>query len=298
MTDRFSEEGFRYQPVASHTGPFPRRPFLETWWRHLGGSDELAVISKDGGSLPLRLCEGLVLFCGDADLTDYHSPLGDPAPALAAAASAFSGHRFSFDSLPEEASELLEERLAAGGHRYSVTHDAVTMVIDLTDGVDGWLARLRKKDRHEVRRKWRNFTDAVGMPHLERRDTPEAAALFADLHRTSPGSKGSFMLPEREAFFVDLVRGAGATVEILLGGSDVVAASFGFAERDGYYLYNSAYDRATAEASPGIVLLVAMIEHLAEEGVERLDLLKGDEPYKFRLGGTPRQLYRIEGTFA
>ena len=51
-------------------------------------------------------------------------------------------------------------------------------------------------------------------------------------------------------------------------------------------------------ASPGIVLLAVVIERLIADGVSRLDLLKGDEPYKFRLGATPRQLYRIEGTFA
>jgi CelD/BcsL family acetyltransferase involved in cellulose biosynthesis len=122
-------------------------------------------------------------------------------------------------------------------------------------------------------------------------------ALFADLHRTAEGAKGSFMGPAHEEFFADLVRRAGATVELLVAGDGVIAAGFGFAEADGYYLYNSAYDRSAADASPGIVLLTAIIQQLADDGVERLDLLKGDEAYKFRLGGIPRPLYRVEGTF-
>jgi len=77
-----------------------------------------------------------------------------------------------------------------------------------------------------------------------------------------------------------------------------VAAAFGFARDDGYYLYNSAYARDAAESSPGIVLLATLIDALTAEGVPRLDLLKGDEPYKLRLGGNRRRLYRIEGTFS
>jgi CelD/BcsL family acetyltransferase involved in cellulose biosynthesis len=294
----FTDAGFSLLPLAEHTGPFPMRPFLETWWDHLGAGDELAIVSTDEGTLPLRVHEGRVLFCGDAGLTDYHSPLGDAASGLAAAAGAHSGYPFSFDSLPAEAASAIADALEAGRHAHTTVDDGLTMVIDLSGGVDGWLADLRKKDRHELRRKRRNFTGALGEPRLERHDSDEAVALFADLHRSADGAKASFMVPAHEAFFADLVRRAGATVELLLAGAGVAAAAFGFAGADGYYLYNSAYDPAVAEFSPGIVLLTTVIERLTHDGVERLDLLKGDEAYKFRLGGKPRQLHRIEGTFA
>lgn len=106
------------------------------------------------------------------------------------------------------------------------------------------------------------------------------------------------MRPEREAFFADLVAGAGASVEVLSVAGDAVAAAFGFAGDDGYYLYNSAYASEAAESSPGIVLLATLIDTLIADGVPRLDLLKGDEPYKSRFGGNPRPLYRIEGAFS
>lgn len=293
----FTDAGFGRRPVAENTGPFPLRPFLETWWDHLGAGDELAIVSTEQGTLPLRVHEGRVQFCGDADLTDYHSPLGNTASGLAAAAAAHSGHPYSFDSLPGEAASEIADALEAGGHAHATADDGVTMIVDLSGGVDGWLGDLRKKDRHELRRKRRNFSDALGEPRLERHDSDEAVALFVDLHRTAEGAKGDFMVQAHEAFFADLVRRAGATVDLLVAGDGVVAAGFGFAEADGYYLYNSAYDRGVADASPGIVLLTALVEHLAAEGIDRLDLLKGDEAYKFRLGGKPRPLYRIEGTF-
>ena len=275
VLDEWSDAPFDHEPVAGRTGPFPHRSFLETWWDHIGRLDRLAIVAAGDGTLPLRLRDETVLFVGDWDLTDYHTPLGDPAACVAVAAAVFSGHRFSFDSLPEEAAAARGR--SRGDHR---------------------LGGLRKKDRHEVRRKRRNFIDALGEPQLERRSDNAALAHFFELHRAASGEKGSFMRPEREAFFADLVRRTGATVELLDAGDDVLAAAFGWADDDGYDLYNSAYSRAAAAHSPGIVLLATMIEALIADGFERLDLLKGDEPYKYRMGAAPRQLYRIEGSFA
>jgi CelD/BcsL family acetyltransferase involved in cellulose biosynthesis len=294
----WSDPPFAHAPVAPETGPFPRRPFLETWWRHVSASDRLALITHASGTLPLRLSGGSVLFCGDADLTDYHSPLGETAVAIEAAAGAFSGHPYVFDSLPEEAAAALHAALDEGGHTHRFTKDEITALIDLPDSAEAWLAGLRKKDRHETRRKRRAFGQRFGTPQLERRTDRDAVVAFAELHRSSAGAKGGFMTPEREEFFADLVAEAGASVELLVGTTGPLAAGFGFAEPNAYYLYNSAYASEASPSSPGIVLLAALIESLIDDGVRRLDLLKGDEPYKFRLGATPRQLYRIEGSFA
>ncbi len=294
----WSDEPFAHAPIAGRTGPFPHRSFLETWWQHMAEEDRLALITADDGTLPLRESGGRVLFCGDPDLTDYHSPLGEASTCIRAAAEAFPGREYSLDSLPPEAATNLHAALDDGAHPHAVARDGVTMVIDLPDSDDGWLGKLRKKNRHEIRRKRRNFAATLGEPTLERRSDGDAVAAFAALHRSSAGVKGGFMSLEREAFFADLVASAGATVEVLSVATGVVAAAFGFARDDGYYLYNSAYAPEAAESSPGIVLLATLIDTLIAEGVPRLDLLKGDEPYKLRLGGNPRPLYRIVGAFS
>ena len=49
-------------------------------------------------------------------------------------------------------------------------------------------------------------------------------------------------------------------------------------------------------ASPGVVLFSSMIETEIERGASVFDFLKGDEPYKFRHGAEPRQLFAITGT--
>lgn len=293
----WSDAPFAPSPIATATGPFPHRPFLETWWKHESGGDQLALVSEESSTLPLRWSpsEYRLLFCGDADLTDYHTPLGEAAPAIEVLANHFDGAGFSFDSLPEAAATSLGAALEAGGYEHRTTDDAVTAVVDVPADTGAWLQGLAKKERHEVRRKLRRFEELLGEARLERRSDPAALGGFAEMHRSAAGAKGGFMTPEREAFFSDLVDHAGAVIDLLVTEQGPVAAGFGFPRPDGYYLYNSAYAPEAEAASPGIVLLAMLIDQLVGDGIPRLDLLKGDEPYKFRLGAVPRKLYRIEG---
>ena len=111
-----------------------------------------------------------------------------------------------------------------------------------------------------------------------------------------PGPKGGVLTGEMEAFFADLLEVPGARLDLLCGeDEEPVAAAFGFQDERAYYLYNSAYDPRAAAASPGAVLVDSLVQRAIAAGLERFDFLKGDEPYKFRLGGRPRPLFVVEG---
>ena len=292
----WTDRPFGHAAVAPAVGPFPERPFLETWWDHHRNSDQLAIAAGSEGTLPLRQSGGVVKFVGNADLTDYHSPLGDVDDAVGVAARAFPGASFSLNSLPAEAARPLQAALEGGGHEVVVADDAIAAVVDLS--ADLWLRALPKKHRHEIRRKQRRFDAELGPWTLERHSDGEAVARFAELHRDASGAKGTFMTPAMQAYFVDLTHRADAVVDLLIAGGEPVAAAFGFPRPDGYYLYNSGYRLELSSSSPGIVLLAALIDQLAAEGAPRLDLLKGDERYKFQLGAVRRPLYRLQGRFA
>ena len=75
----------------------------------------------------------------------------------------------------------------------------------------------------------------------------------------------------------------------------MVAAAMAWSDDSGYYLYNSAFDPAHGDASPGVVLVSMLIERAIEEGLAVFDFLKGDEHYKIRLGAGERQLFVLEG---
>jgi len=288
--------GFALPPLADLTGPFPRRPFLETWWRHRG-SGEVLIAESPTALLPARLGPGGLEFMGEPDLTDYHSPLGAHAEGLVAGllASLREGTLFSFDSLPEEAARVVAAGVRQAGKVSQCRRHGPAAVLDLPSSYEEHLARLGGKERHELRRKQRRFEAARGAGRLI--DAGRGGlGTFAALHRAAPGPKGGFLTAGMEAFFADLLDLEGARLHLLVPvGGQPVAAAFGFQDDRAYYLYNSAYDPAAAASSPGVVLVDLVVRHCIGEGLSRLDLLKGDEPYKFRMGARPRPLFAIEG---
>jgi CelD/BcsL family acetyltransferase involved in cellulose biosynthesis len=304
ITTEWATTGFDLPPLAERTGIFPRREFLETWWRHRAGpGDELVIVDTGDALLATLHHDGLVVLAGEADLTDYHTPLSAPGadllPVVAElAATVPTGTSFRFDSLPLEAAEPLAAALTAVATGVATADHEIAAVLDLPDTYDGYLAALGKKDRHETRRKRRRFAEALGEPALTRIRGVEEVAAFAEMHAKASGDKGRFFTESILEFFQALHTEAGAVIDVLSGADGVpVASAIGFEDDAVYYLYNSAYDPAVGEASPGVVLVGMLIEHAIDAGRTVFDFLKGDETYKFRLGAAPRQLHVVTGRF-
>lgn len=291
----WSTATFELPPIAANTGPFPKRDWLQTWWQHRGVGELL--LADDGDSLlPLVISNDRIRFAGEADLTDYHSPLGTiEVSALQSGIAELSNQAaFELDSLPEEAATAIAAALVATGLEPTIEQHNVAAVLPLPDTYDDYLAGLRKKDRHELKRKRRRFDNELGEARLERRSGPEAVALFARLHRLSAGDKGSFMSAEMEEFFYGLHVEAGGVVDVLLDGAERPAAViFSFEDESGYYLYNSAFEPDLRLYSPGNVMLSHLIERSIQQGHQFFDFLKGDEAYKFRLGAVARPLFVV-----
>jgi len=284
------------EPIAPRIGPFPHRPFLEALWKHRDDrGSELHIETSSSGAAAVVLSNGRVAFAGQSDLTDYHSPVGsDGAEALAAAVGHFRATPFTLDSLPKEATGPIMDALDAAGIDGTVSKDETAAVLDLPVTYEDWLGSLGKKQRHEVRRKRRRFAEEFGAIEIERH-TSDAIGAFCTMHRLSTGEKGRFMTKAMEDYFTRLLMTAGASIHLLMCDGVARAAAFGFETDAGYFYYNSAYDPAAAMASPGVVLFSSMIETEIERGASVFDFLKGDEPYKFRHGAEPRQLFAITG---
>jgi CelD/BcsL family acetyltransferase involved in cellulose biosynthesis len=284
--------------VVPDTGPFPGRGFLQALWRYDPHGD--LCLSENGSALvPLTVDETGLRWVGHPDLVDYRSPLGAGADDIIADVLTASpaGLHFRFDSLPDGAAEVVHHGLEKAGVTARRERHTVTARLLLPQSYEEYLERIGKKERHEVRRKRRRFREVHGPPALiTTRGAGEGFEQFAEMHRNSDGSKGTFMTAAMEDFFASLADQQGWRVDLLCGeDGQPVAATFSWADADGMYLYNSAYDRRS-EGSPGIVLLSMLIEQAILLGCLTFDFLKGDEPYKFRLGAEPRPLFRFEGS--
>jgi hypothetical protein len=290
-----SDAGWRFpedDPYDEHVGPFPRQHFVTDWMATVGTGSPLSA-SGENAYLPLVAVDGMVTIAGEAGVTDYHSPLGtEPGnlvPALIEIRDSVGA--VVLDSLPPDSFQALQEGFEVAGVVIEVDQDEAAAVIVVEgDYLDG----LSKKQRHEVRRKERRFTEMIGAPELEVcTDREPAMDRFVGIHRLSDGEKGQFLTDDREEFFRRLYASPGWEIAELKAGESVAASLFGYREHDAYYLYNSAYDPEYREASPGVVALYRLIEHLVSSGCRRIDLLKGDEIYKFRMGAQQRPLYKI-----
>lgn len=290
----WNQPGFDLPPVAEAVGPFSDPRVLQV----MASLDEGEPLPAEGPDafIPLRRVGEDILFAGDAELTDYHTPFGGGCDDLIAqVADDYAPRRFVLDSLPEDAAKPLVAGLAAAGWNVETTSEEVTAVLDLPESFDQYLADIGKKQRHEVRRKRRRFERVVGEAlHETHRGIGWGVDEFIRLHRMSSGGKGQFMTEARRDLFDALAHLDGWRVDLLRTPDDTAAAAvFGFADDTGYYLYNSAYDPALSAASPGVVLLGTMIEQAISENLSRFDFLKGDEGYKFRLGARRRPLTEV-----
>jgi CelD/BcsL family acetyltransferase involved in cellulose biosynthesis len=295
--DRFPEEGFELNALAPSVGPFPLPVFLEAWREEIRPEAPMLIVSSGTGVLPLMESEGVIQFLGDSDLTDYHSPLGTDTdgPVEILATLIDRNMSLDLDSLPGEAAEPLADSLTRTGLRPKVSEQTVARVLALPSSVPEYYVMIGKKERHELRRKRRRYEDQVGLATLH---TEVGVGFgfdeFVRLHRLAPGDKGGFMTGERHRFFSRLAGQDGWRVDYLVRDGSATACLFGWTDGSDYYLYNLSFDPSLHAASPGLVLLIGMIEHAIDQGWGIFDFLKGDETYKARLGAASRRLFRVE----
>ena len=158
---------------------------------------------------------------------------------------------------------------------------------------DDYLQNLTKKNRHELNRKKRKFSEHIGSFELLSSKEKEIFNIFVSQHKKSAGDKGKFMTNSVEAYFEELLNLDGWKIYYLNTDKGIVSTAFCYESKNGCYLYNSSRDNKFNTINPGIVLNDLIIQRLILDGKLFFDFLKGTERYKFDLGGKPVQLYDL-----
>ena len=179
------------------------------------------------------------------------------------------------------------------------TAEDVVIELSLPATWDAFLNMLAAKERHEIRRKFRRLEETgncssrmVYGPDSAR----EAMDAFLELFIQNRPDKASFM-DDRMALFFRSLGEALAQAGILklffldLNGRPAAAAMC-FDYNGTMYLYNNGYDSAYSHLSIGVLSKVLSIRASINLQRKTYDFLKGNEDYKYRLGGEPIPLYR------
>lgn len=311
---------------ASHV-PFLTFEYQQAWWQTRGGGEW----PEDSQLVIITAFEGDQLV-GIAPLFFTHNILGDPALMFVGAieVSDFLDFIVSPEHLPEFITGLLDylmnnedlpkwevmdfynlldesptlAALEAEASRRGWDHQQIHLqpapYIPLPGDYDAYLSSLDKKQRHEVRRKWRNVESSLAEANFYFVEDPEQLAeetqALIDMMAQDP-NKHDFLTEAMQQHLHNIIQVAfeGGWLQLAFFTLDgnKAAAYLSFCFQDRIWCYNSGWDWEFRDFSPGWVLLAYLLEWANENGIEEFDFMRGDEPYKYKFGGIDRHIYRV-----
>ncbi len=287
--------------------------WLRTWFDEFGDDREAVFIAvgEDGQTAvaPMMREDNRLTFMGDSNVCDFMDFLVPPSGPDAAYASLWAR------IVDEDWSELdlwglrassptrdaVTALAAAAGYQVSEEPEAVSPRIDLPGDWEAYLASLGKKDRHELRRKMRRLFESGGDVTLRvleaQADVIGEMDEFLRLHTVSRHDKAVFMTPEMAGFFRRMASACSAEGLIRLFMLDYngkpVASVLCFDAGSHLYMYNSGYDPEFSSLSVGLASKALVLRWAIDNGKAGVDFLRGDEPYKYDLGGRDQEIRRL-----
>ncbi len=281
-----------------------------TWWRHFGTGYTLYLRSVRRqqsllGIAPLMVADGQALFAAGPDVCDYMDfpvrPGEEETFCTALLDGLTSDGVEKLDLGAVRPDSLVYTHLVPLAKRRGLpcecNEEDVTVYLKLPQSWDDYLGMLNSKHRHEIRRKLRRLEEmgAATMSSLSERSAQTMETFFR-LFRECRLDKADFLTPERKEFIEDLA-GAMAVagrlrLNLLSLDRTAVAATLCFDYKKEVLLYNSGYDPEYRWLSAGLISKARVIGESIERGMECFNFLKGDEHYKYQLGGRRLPLYR------
>lgn len=296
----------------------------KTWWEAYQPGELLVLACSEDDNLlgiaPLFVTESpagrTAQIIGCVDVTDYLDFIVDAArmqDVFAAFADYLSSIRDRLDALdlcniPQESPThgILPELLRQRGFETLVEQQEVCPVIELPDAWSDYLLMLDKKQRHELRRKLRRIhgidSDIDWYIVNGCHDLDSEVDRFVDLMAASDPDKQEFLQDDGNLRFfkqiVPLAQERGwLQMNFLTVDDERIAGYFNFIYGNRVLVYNSGLNHHRyGELSPGIVLLAYNIQFAIENGYRHYDFLRGDESYKYRMGGRDTAVMNIRAS--
>jgi CelD/BcsL family acetyltransferase involved in cellulose biosynthesis len=304
--------------------PFSRYEYLSEWWKTLGGGEwkdaELVLISASEndqliGIAPLFITEydgqRALMLLGSIEISDYldlivrEKDLSRFLSGLLDFLASSSDNDWSaldWYNLPDSSPTLaiLKEEAEKRGWTHHEEVYRPTPRIPLNGSFEEYLARIDKKQRHEIRRKMRRAVESEKNVQFnivngkESIDTEINA--FFDLMVQDP-NKAEFLHPAMREQMTVTIQNAHKYGYLWLAFLEIdgakTAASLNFDYKNKLWGYNSGVSSEHRELSPGWVLLAHTIQWCCDNGRYEFDFMRGDEEYKYRFGGVNKHVMRV-----
>jgi CelD/BcsL family acetyltransferase involved in cellulose biosynthesis len=290
--------------------------WLKVWWQEFKPRAELYLSTvrqgeKIIGIAPLMVEDRKASLLGSVDVCDYLDFVVAPGvendffSVLLNDLTQKGVTHLDLKSLRPDSTVLTNLVGLAQSRKYEVLcqPEDVSLELDLPSTWEEYLAILTAKQRHEVRRKLRRLWEAGKVDYHIIEDSPavnNAMDTFLKMFTESREDKAAFLTSQRESFFRSLADTMAKDGLLRLGilklDSIPTAMIICFDYNDCIYLYNSGYDIQYNSLSVGLLSKVLCIKESIEKGKKKFDFLKGDETYKYHLGGRGIPLYNCQIT--
>lgn len=306
--------------------PFLEYDYQRTWWETLGGGEwpistsslyiitarqegqlvgiaPLFLSSKQGAELALR-------FIGQIEVSDYldflccEDSLGEFITGLLhfiATSPHVPVRELALANFTDDSPSLPYLETSAENMDWDFYSEVLqpSPYIPVADTWEGYLNSLSKKQRHEIRRKLRNAEERYETTWFIASDPALLDEKMNDLvamMRKDP-EKDAFLNSRMVRFMKTMAEKALASNQLHLSfltfDGVKVAAYLSLISGGKLWVYNSAWDYDYAKSSPGWVLLAKVINWAIEAGLTEVDMMRGDEVYKYRFGGLDRHVLQV-----
>ena len=311
---------------VSAENPFLLSDFILTWWKHYGnglGLRILAVVQEGrvAGGLPLylqhgRLRQGFarVLRYIGGTAANYTEPfLTDATIPTASVLEDALLNREDWDALFLSDVRAEHPLIEEGFHRPSngrrrltrlMIQDHMNWAIDLSGGLEPYLATRSKKLLRDLRAKRRHATTRYGEVTLRtvmgREEVERLVDLYAQFSRQafeSRNRRSNFEDPRYAAFFRDWLLRLDAQRRLdahaLMAGETVLAISFGYRFGTGFNWVLTSFNDACRYVRPGYLLIEELIKETLHRGQTLYNWYGYERFYKEQWCNVKTPLYRV-----
>jgi CelD/BcsL family acetyltransferase involved in cellulose biosynthesis len=306
--------------------PFLRYEYLSTWWETRGGGEwpsdsTLAVITAHSqdelvGIAPLFITtnrdgQTALMLLGSIEISDYLDVIVSPAHHQAFFIEMLAWVKeqqptwqvLDWYNLPQFSPTLATLRTISleKGWEHSESTYQPCPAIPLPGDFETYLNGLDKKQRHEIRRKIRRAEESGrGVRWYIVQNAGQVDSEmdhFMALMAHDP-EKAAFLTPPMR---LQMKKSAMAAFEngylqlaFLEVDGEKACGYLNFDYDNKIWVYNSGLDRKFMDLSVGWVLLGYLLEWANQNKRSEFDFLRGDEDYKFKFGGRPRDVMRVK----
>jgi CelD/BcsL family acetyltransferase involved in cellulose biosynthesis len=268
--------------------------------------------------LQRSLTRGRVLrLLGDGEVCSDHLDLlatATNAPRAAdALASYLCDHSDRWDLIDFPSLDINQEHVKIGKLiaalaececHVSETPDQNCWTVNLPETWEDFLSLQSKSHRKQLRRLEKRVLESPSATWHQVKlmeDFQLAWPLFVDLHqrrRQSLGEEGCFASPRWASFHEEVARQLLTEGRLRMSWLELegepVAVDYHFASGRTTYAYQGGLDPIRLGDEPGRLSMIRTVQHAIAEGHRKLDLLRGDEPYKAHWRATPKETCHVQ----